>query len=74
MNVFAFASLTETQGLVLAEAMAAGVAVVAIDAPGAREIVRDWRQRAAAAGRRRSGVSARRSTGWSAEPPTRRGH
>ena len=41
MNVFAFASLTETQGLVLAEAMAAGVAVVAIDAPGAREIVRD---------------------------------
>ncbi len=41
MDVFAFASLTETQGLVLAEAMAAGVAVVAIDAPGAREIVRD---------------------------------
>jgi glycosyltransferase involved in cell wall biosynthesis len=41
MNVFAFASLTETQGLVLAEAMAAGVAVVAIDAPGAREIVCD---------------------------------
>ena len=41
MNVFAFASLTETQGLVLAEAMAAGVAVVAINAPGAREIVRD---------------------------------
>ena len=41
MNVFAFASLTETQGLVLAEAMAAGVAVVAVDAPGAREIVKD---------------------------------
>ena len=41
MNVFAFASRTETQGLVLAEAMAAGVAVVAIDAPGAREIVQD---------------------------------
>ena len=41
MNVFAFASLTETQGLVLAEAMAAGTAVVAIDAPGAREIVQD---------------------------------
>ncbi len=41
MDVFAFASLTETQGLVLAEAMAAGVAVVALDAPGAREIVRD---------------------------------
>lgn len=41
MDVFAFASLSETQGLVLVEAMAAGVAVVAIDAPGARETVRD---------------------------------
>lgn len=41
MDVFAFSSLSETQGLVLAEAMAAGVPVVAIDAPGAREIVRD---------------------------------
>ena len=39
MDVFAFASHTETQGLVLAEAMAAGVPVVALDAPGAREIV-----------------------------------
>jgi glycosyltransferase involved in cell wall biosynthesis len=41
MNVFAFASLTETQGMVLTEAMAAGVPVVALDAPGAREVVRD---------------------------------
>jgi 1,2-diacylglycerol 3-alpha-glucosyltransferase len=41
MNVFAFASLTETQGMVLTEAMAAGVPVVAIDAPGACEVVRD---------------------------------
>lgn len=41
MDVFAFASKTETQGLVLAEAMAAGVPVVAIDAPGVREVVRD---------------------------------
>ncbi len=41
MDVFAFSSLSETQGLVLAEAMAAGVPVVALDAPGAREIVRD---------------------------------
>jgi len=39
MDVFAFASLTETQGLVLAEAMTAGVPVVALDAPGAREVV-----------------------------------
>ncbi|WEX10718.1 glycosyltransferase [Chelativorans sp. AA-79] len=41
MDVFAFSSLSETQGLVLAEAMAAGVPVVALDAFGAREIVRD---------------------------------
>jgi glycosyltransferase involved in cell wall biosynthesis len=41
MDVFAFASKSETQGLVLAEAIAAGVPVVAIDAPGAREVVRD---------------------------------
>ena len=43
MNVFAFASLTETQGMVLTEAMAAGTPVVALDAPGAREVVRDGR-------------------------------
>ncbi|MDN5848117.1 MAG: glycosyltransferase [Nitrococcus sp.] len=41
MDVFAFASLSETQGMVLAEAMAAGLPVVAVDAPGAREIVMD---------------------------------
>ncbi len=42
MDVFAFASLSETQGIVLIEAMAAGVPVVALDAPGAREVVRDY--------------------------------
>jgi len=41
MDCFAFASHTETQGMVLAEAMAAGLPVVAVDAPGAREVVRD---------------------------------
>lgn len=41
MDVFAFASKSETQGMVLAEAMASGKPVVALDAPGAREIVRD---------------------------------
>lgn len=41
MDVFAFASRSETQGLVLAEVMAAGVPVVALDAPGARDVVRD---------------------------------
>ena len=41
MDVFAFASHTETQGMVLTEAMAAGVPAVALDAPGAREVIRD---------------------------------
>ncbi len=41
MNVFAFASQSETQGMVLTEAMAAGLPVVALDAPGAREVVKD---------------------------------
>lgn len=41
MDVFAFASKSETQGIVIAEAMASGTPVVAIDAPGVREIVRD---------------------------------
>ncbi|MEO5573652.1 MAG: glycosyltransferase [Gammaproteobacteria bacterium] len=41
MDVFAFASQSETQGLVLAEAMAAGVPVVAVDAPGVREVIVD---------------------------------
>lgn len=41
MDCFVFASQTETQGLVLAEAMAAGKPVVALDGPGVREIVSD---------------------------------
>jgi len=41
MSVFAFASKSETQGMVLTEAMAAGLPVVAIDAPGVREVVVD---------------------------------
>ena len=41
MDVFAFASKSETQGMVLTEAMAAGVPVVALDAPGPREVVVD---------------------------------
>ena len=38
-DVFVFPSLTETQGLVLLEAMACGVPVVAVPAMGAAEIV-----------------------------------
>jgi len=41
LDVFAFSSQSETQGMVLTEAMAAGVPVVAVDAPGVREVVRD---------------------------------
>jgi glycosyltransferase involved in cell wall biosynthesis len=41
MDVFAFASQSETQGMVLTEAMAAGLPVVGLDAPGVREVVRD---------------------------------
>ncbi len=41
MNVFAFASHSETQGLVLIESMATGIPVVAVDAPGVREVVDD---------------------------------
>jgi glycosyltransferase involved in cell wall biosynthesis len=41
MDVFAFASTSETQGMVLTEAMAAGLPVVALEAPGAREVVND---------------------------------
>lgn len=43
MNAFAFASCSETQGLVLTEAMAAGLPVVALDASGSREVVQDGR-------------------------------
>ena len=43
MDVFVFASKSETQGLVVAEAMAARVPVIAIDAPGVREVVEDGR-------------------------------
>lgn len=41
-DVFAFASKSETQGIVLVEAMASGVPVAALDAPGVREIVTDF--------------------------------
>lgn len=41
MDLFVFSSHSETQGMVLTEAMAAGKPVIALDAPGAREVVRD---------------------------------
>jgi glycosyltransferase involved in cell wall biosynthesis len=41
MDLFVFASKTETQGMVLVEAMAAGKPVIALDASGSREVVED---------------------------------
>jgi glycosyltransferase involved in cell wall biosynthesis len=43
MDVFVFASQSETQGMVLVEAMACGLPVIALDAPGTREVVLDGR-------------------------------
>jgi glycosyltransferase involved in cell wall biosynthesis len=40
-DLFAFASQTETQGLVLAEALAVGLPVVALAGPGIDDSVRD---------------------------------
>jgi 1,2-diacylglycerol 3-alpha-glucosyltransferase len=40
-DLFVFASRTETQGLVLAEALAAGLPAVAVEGPGVRDSVRD---------------------------------
>ena len=42
-DIFAFASLTETQGLVLAEALACGVPIAAIEGPGVAGTVRAGR-------------------------------
>jgi glycosyltransferase involved in cell wall biosynthesis len=41
MDVFAFSSQSETQGMVLAEAMAARTPVIALDGPGVRDVVSD---------------------------------
>ena len=41
INVFAFSSQSETQGMVLNEAMAAGTPVVGVDASGVRDIIKD---------------------------------
>jgi len=43
-DLFVFASQTETQGLVIGEAMACGKAVVAVASPAAREVITDGRE------------------------------
>ncbi len=52
-DVFCFPSTTETQGLVVVEAMAAGLPVVALSSPSSREIIENGRD----------GVLTRESTG-----------
>ncbi|MCB8979998.1 MAG: glycosyltransferase family 4 protein [Ardenticatenaceae bacterium] len=43
-DIFCFASVTETQGLVTLEAMATGLPVVAVDATGTRDAVHDGQE------------------------------
>jgi glycosyltransferase involved in cell wall biosynthesis len=43
MDLFAFASHSETQGMVITEAMAAGVPVIAVDAAGVEDVLVDGR-------------------------------
>lgn len=43
-DIFCFASVTETQGLVTLEAMAAGLPIVAVDATGTSDAVNDGRE------------------------------
>jgi 1,2-diacylglycerol 3-alpha-glucosyltransferase len=43
-DLFAFASTTETQGLVTMEALAAGLPVAAVDASGTRDVLEDGKQ------------------------------
>ena len=43
-DIFGFASVTETQGLVTMEALAAGLPVAAVDASGTRDIVENGKQ------------------------------
>ncbi len=68
MDVFAFSSLSETQGIVLVEAMAAGVPVVALAAAGVNDVVRDGENgRVLDAGVENAFVAALR---WTAERST----
>ncbi|MBV9263940.1 MAG: glycosyltransferase [Candidatus Eremiobacteraeota bacterium] len=40
-DVFLFSSVTDTQGIVLVEALAAGCSIIAVDTPQTREVLRD---------------------------------
>jgi glycosyltransferase involved in cell wall biosynthesis len=62
-DVFVFASRTETQGLVLAEALSAGVPVVAMDGPGVSDSVRHRLDGIVVAAEPSEGRTARLATG-----------
>jgi 1,2-diacylglycerol 3-alpha-glucosyltransferase len=67
MDVFAFSSVSETQGIVLVEAMAAGVPVVALSAAGVTEVVRDGENGRALSGDDEDAFVA--ALRWTAERP-----
>lgn len=67
MDVFAFSSKSETQGMVVSEAMACGIPVVALDAPGTRELVVD--QRNGRLLQSQSSVDFTEALHWIAEQP-----
>jgi glycosyltransferase involved in cell wall biosynthesis len=58
-DLFGFTSRTETQGLVLAEALAAGLPAVAVDGPGVGESIRDGVDGMVVAGRPAASLPAR---------------
>jgi glycogen synthase len=72
MDVFAFASFSETQGMVLAEAMAAGLPAVALDASGVREVVRNGENGFLLPARTPAKVFARHLGRLQAEPALRK--
>ena len=72
MDLFVFASTSETQGMVLTEAMAAGNPVIALDASGTREVVRDGSNGRLLPSRSRAGDFAAAIAQWAADPEARR--
>lgn len=58
LDLFVFASQSETQGLVLAEAMAAGVPVVALPGPAVVDVVEDGRNGMLADGKSAASLAA----------------
>ena len=71
MDLFVFASTSETQGLVLAEAMAADNPVIALEATGTREVVRDGSNGLLLSGQATVDDFAAAITRWASEPEKR---